>query len=473
MIILSAGAKGEKGPVVAAKPEAIRFDHRGVRFALDVNSLKLVVLEDGEDEEVLQEFPAAIKPNFHLGAPNAPGTICFDTTRACNLRCTYCFAQHDDERNVEVHLTYEEAIDALSLLLPKSVRDGNMRNHRIEYSFFGGEPLTRWGLIEKLVKHIEAWVPCQRHFHVTTNGTLITKEIAEFLELHGFSTIVSIDGTEDAHNECRVRADGSGSYSGVMRGLELLKKYAPGVIKSTTLRSTFTPTSVENEGIGARIAHLNDLVAQGFGSYVSVEPAFLGEHTCVDRNVVKDQAIDYTKFRDKWQKKYDDAADMWLERIKADKPAYFHHFMSFTRRMVLSLPNCSECGAAKGYFTIAPGGEIFACHHEGGTSIGNIKTGGVDAELAAPWIDNRYYARLKCPTCPIRNICGGGCREYSVSKGLGVSMPVPNECELKWIIVRASAWLMYKALPDAELRPKVMKYWGQKDGFCKPQTKVK
>jgi uncharacterized protein len=459
MIILAKGTGGSTGPVVACEPEVYRFDHRGIRFAFDPNTLKIVVLEEGETEDDLQDFARPVKPNFKAGWPAAPGCICFDVTRACNLRCSYCFAQNDSERNTDVHLTYEEAVDALSLILPKNVRDGSMRKHRIEFSFFGGEPLTRWPLIQRMVQHVEAWVPVQQHFHVTTNGTLITEEIAKFLSLHNFSTIVSVDGTEEAHNECRVRADGSGSYSGTIRGLELLKKFAPNVIKSTTLRSTFTPTSVKTQGIGERVAHLNDLVAQGLGSYVSVEPAFLGEYTCMDRSVLG-QTTDYASFRDEWQKRYDDAADIWLERLKNDQPVHYHHFIGYARRMVRSLPNCSECGAAKGYFTIAPGGEIYACHHEGGTRVGNINTGGIESQLTAPWEDNRYYARLKCPTCPIRNICGGGCREYSVAEGLGVSMPVPNECELKWILFKSIAWLMAKTLPDEQLREKVMKYWG-------------
>jgi len=472
MIILADGAKGQSGPVVTAEPQVCRFDHRGVRFALDPNTLKLAALEEGESEDVLQDFASPLKPNFHLGNPTAPGCICFDVTRACNLRCSYCFAQHDDERNQkDLHLSFSDAVDGLSLLFPRALREGNLRNHKVEYSFFGGEPLTRWDFIEQMVKHITAWIPCRRHFHVTTNGTLMTPEIAKFLEVHQFSTIVSIDGTETAHNECRVKADGSGTYSDVMRCLEILKKHAPTVLKSTTLRSTFTPKSIKTESLWKRIEHLNELVEQGYGNYVSVEPAFLGEHTCMDRTVVEREAIDYTVLKEEWQKQYDDAADGWLARLKEDKPVFFHHFISFARRMVSALPGCTECGAAKGYFTIAPGGELFACHHEGGTRIGNIHTGGVEEQLRAIWQDNRYYTRIKCPDCPIRNICGGGCREYSVSQGLGVSMPVPNECEQKWMFVRTIAWLMYQILPDKDLRKKVERYWMPNKQGCAPKGK--
>lgn len=464
MILLSSGYMGQSGPVIACTPEVYRFDYRGVHFAFDPNSLKIGVLEKGEDDSVLDGFGIPMKPNFPYGTPQAPGAICFDMTRACNQACSYCFQQHDDERDKNKHLSFEDAIEGLAIVLPRPLREGQMRNQRVEFSFFGGEPLLRWDVVERIVHHVRCWIPCRHHFHVTTNATLMTPEIAKFMEEHKFSSIVSVDGTEEAHNECRVRKDGSGTYTAVRRGLEILKEHAPSVCKSLTLRSTFTPKSVATEGVAERIAHLNDLIAAGYGSYASVEPAFLGESTCVDRGVVESQNTDYSQFREKWQKEYDHAADVWLERLRADKPVYFHHFISFTRRLVNSLPNCSECGAAKGYFTIAPGGELYACHHEGGTRVGNIHTGGVDHELAAPWQDNRYYARLKCPTCVIRNMCGGGCREYSVASGLGTSMPVPSECELKWILFRENVWLMYQTLRDKDLRAKVMKYWAVHNG---------
>jgi uncharacterized protein len=469
MKILANGTAGENGPVIACKPELVRFDHRGVRFAFDPNSLKLAVL-DNEDEKDLADFSIPLKPNYILQPAACPGTICIDTTRACNLRCTYCFASTDGERTKAVNLSFEDTVDALSLLLPKAMRGGAMAKRRLEISFFGGEPLTRFDLIEKVVNHVKTWVPCQHHFHVTTNGTLITKEIAKFLSLHGFSTIVSVDGTQEAHDKCRLRQDGTGSYEYVMRGLELLKKYAPNVIKSTTLRSTFTPDSVAQESIATRLAHLNDLVEKGYGSYVSIEPAFLGENTCNDRSLLAEQAADYTKFQEVWEERYNEVADLWLERLAADKKVYFHHFISYARRLVNSMGSPSECGAGRGYYTIAPGGEIYACHHEGGTRIGSIHTGGVDHELSAPWDDNRYYARLKCPTCPWRNICGGGCREYSVAQGLGVSMPVPNECEFKSLLMKQNAWLIYKALTDESLRDKALAYWstGSQRRKCTP-----
>lgn len=463
MILISEGSSGQGYPhQISAKPELMRFAHRGVDFVYDPNALALGLVQDSDTDDVIRDMARPRKPVFPLEMPKIPGCICLDTTRAFNLRCPYCFAAKDDLRGKEKHLSLQDTIEGLALILPRMARQGDARNHNLELSFFGGEPLLRFDYIQQVVTFVLGFVPMRVRFHVTTNGTLLTPEIARFLELHNFTAIVSIDGPEHAHNETRVKADGSGTYDEVMAGLELLRTYAPTVLRSTTLRSTFTPESIGTCSLADRIAHLNDLVDAGFASHVSVEPAFLGEYACHDMSSVRSESVDFSKqeVRDFWEKEYIDAADMWLQRLSEGKSVYFHHFTSIMRRIYNGLANCSECGAGKGYFTIAPGGEIYACHHEGGTQIGNIHHGGIDSELAAPWQDNRYYTRLKCPTCPIRNTCGGGCREYSVAAGLGTSMPVPAECELKFLLFKNSAWILAQLAADEDLMEKAQKYIG-------------
>lgn len=471
MIIITEGSTGQGYPhQISAKPELMRFSHRDVDFAYDPNTLALGVVQDTDNEEVLQDFARPRKPVFPLEIPKVPGCICLDTTRACNLRCAYCFAGNDELRGKKVNLELDETIAGLAMILPRMARHGDTRNQMLELSFFGGEPLTRFDYIEQVVTFVLGFLPMQVRFHVTTNGTLLTPEIAKFLELHNFTSIVSLDGPEAAHNETRVKADGSGTYDEVMAGLEILRTHAPSVIQSTTLRSTFTPQSVKNCSVSERIAHLNDLVDAGFATHVSVEPAFLGEYACHDMDTVRSESVDFSQqeVRDFWEKQYTNAADLWLERVAEGKSAYFHHFTSIMRRLHNGLANCSECGAGKGYFTLAPGGEIYACHHEGGTLIGHVSKGGIDAELAAPWQDNRYYARLKCPTCPIRNTCGGGCREYSVAAGLGTSMPVPGECEMKFLLFKNAAWLLTQLKADEDLLEKASKYITLQKRSCQP-----
>ena len=52
-------------------------------------------------------------------------------------------------------------------------------------------------------------------FSTTTNGTLITKEIMDYLILYKFELKVSLDGRESVHNKNRIDYYGKGSYSAV------------------------------------------------------------------------------------------------------------------------------------------------------------------------------------------------------------------------------------------------------------------
>ena len=59
-------------------------------------------------------------------------------------------------------------------------------------------------------------------FSVTTNGTLLTREIAGFLKENGISVCLSIDGPREIHDRNRPYASGRGSYEDVARGIALL-----------------------------------------------------------------------------------------------------------------------------------------------------------------------------------------------------------------------------------------------------------
>ena len=49
-----------------------------------------------------------------------------------------------------MHLTLEETMEALALVLPRMARQGDAKNHNLEISFFGGEPLTRFDYMQQV-----------------------------------------------------------------------------------------------------------------------------------------------------------------------------------------------------------------------------------------------------------------------------------------------------------------------------------
>lgn len=146
-------------------------------------------------------------------------------TEDCNLRCKYCIfsGNYIDMRthkaktmNTEVALkSVDYYIDNQNKFKKKAPEKESV------ISFYGGEPLLNFNLIKRVVSHVK-----KRRFKtlyaITTNATLLTKEIIEFLVSNNFLVSISLDGSEKEHNRNRVYPNGHGTYKKVMQGIRLL-----------------------------------------------------------------------------------------------------------------------------------------------------------------------------------------------------------------------------------------------------------
>ncbi len=158
------------------------------------------VLEDGGRSDILS---------------NVTSMILLITER-CNFSCTYCYGAYG-EKHSEMNL--DTAIAAVNLAVNLGVKD---------IVFLGGEPLLNWPLIKELTPYIESF---QKgiSIRITTNGSLVTEEIAQFFDEHNVEVSVSMDGPLEEHNKTRQYKNGFGTFDAVQRGIEILQKH--GVLK--------------------------------------------------------------------------------------------------------------------------------------------------------------------------------------------------------------------------------------------------
>lgn len=107
-------------------------------------------------------------------------------TAGCNLRCGYCYQNAKDERRQMDWETLRASID----LLLRSKRD------TLTLTFYGGEPLLQFDLIQQAVEYAGARVGPGRTlgYSMITNGTLLDPEKTCFLARHRFRTRISFDG---------------------------------------------------------------------------------------------------------------------------------------------------------------------------------------------------------------------------------------------------------------------------------------
>ena len=166
-----------------------------------------------------------------LATPQAPpplSTIVLNVTNSCNLSCRYCYEYGDDrieESAAPEIMTEETARQSVDTLFAESGR-----NDKLQITFFGGETLLNFKVIRPTVEYARRRAQEEGKFvdfSLTTNATLLTRSISEWLAEHRIGVTVSIDGPKDVQDSMRVYGkSGMGSYDVVApRIKELLEIY--------------------------------------------------------------------------------------------------------------------------------------------------------------------------------------------------------------------------------------------------------
>lgn len=326
-------------------------------------------------------------------------------------------------------MEFETGKNAIDFLL-KNCDEG-------EVSFFGGEPLIEFRLIEKLAYYAENQAQEKNktvNFHVTTNGTLITKSVARFLNSHNFSVIVSIDGTESVHNCNRAFLNSKkGSYEAVIKGAHMLiQEYQDQ--SRITVRGTFARE--QSLTVSQSFEHL---VGLGFEN-ISLEPAMGGKddsYALQQKDIIL-LSTEYNLLAKKYNKTVLD-----FPRTK------FFHYDKFIRDILHKRRDNRPCGAANGTMTVSTNGDLFPCHRivKSEYKLGNVNDIALNnsetnigvRELFARAITNN---RRRCVNCWARNLCGGTCYAYSIERNKDILEPENFSCAYMKLCIENAIGIM-------------------------------
>ena len=129
--------------------------------------------------------------------------VVWNVTRRCNLKCVHCYAQ----------ATATATADELSLVQGMALLDDLKAFGVPVVLFSGGEPMMHPDLLT-LVEHA---VGLGMRAVISTNGTLIDREMAEKLKRFGLSYVgISLDGVEATHDRFRGER---GAFAAAMEGV--------------------------------------------------------------------------------------------------------------------------------------------------------------------------------------------------------------------------------------------------------------
>ena len=337
----------------------------------------------------LMQFSADKKP-----------VVVWNITRACNLKCVHCYAK----------ATFGPAADELSheewLALLRDLKDFGVP----VVLFSGGEPLMRPDLFE-LVKFTVAG---GMRAVISTNGTLITPDVARRLKDLGLSYVgISLDGTEKTHDKFRGEP---GSFAKAMNGVTNCQAAGLKVgLRFTISRLNFREVAaifdlVEEYHI-PRICFYH-LVYAGRGTKL-VEEALTHDQTraLVDLICARTRAL-FDKGRHPEVLTVDNHADgpyLYLKLLQENPERAAE---------VLALLQMNEGNSSgRGIGCVSWDGEVYADQFWRHHSFGNVRKRkfseiwtDMSDELLARLKDKKPHVKGRCAECRWLDVCAGNFR---------------------------------------------------------------
>jgi len=342
--------------------------------------------------------------------------ICLNVIHGCNLRCKYCFADEGEYHGHGGVMSVDTAKKAIDYVIKRS---GPRKN--IEIDLFGGEPTLIMNDIKEIIKYArdneKKWEKNVR-FTMTTNATLLTTEMMDYMDTEMGNIILSLDGRESVNDNVRIKPDGSGSYGDIVPNIkEMIKRRTKG--KTYYVRGTFTRANTDfYEDVMA-------MVNEGFKE-LSIEPVVLENGHPLS---LREEDID-TIF-DNYDKLYREMVKRKRDGIDEFK---FYHFNIDLQGGPCVYKRISGCGAGFEYVAITPQGEVYPCHQFVGKEefkLGSIYDDTYDTDLAKKFKTAHIYNKPKCRDCWAKFYCSGGCQANNVNFNGDMNIPYEIGCKMQ------------------------------------------
>ena len=318
-------------------------------------------------------------------------------TDNCNLCCSYC----RDKAFQEMEESESERALVIDDMLPveldydlSQLYDFLKKDPSPTLTFYGGEPLLRADLIERIVR--EAPV---RRFMMQTNGILLDRLPPEII--NRFVTIlVSIDGNSELTDAGR----GRGVYDQVMKNVRKIR--AQGYTGELIARMTVT----ERTDITEAVHHLAS----------NPEYSFSSIHWQIDANFAGDFSL--RRFREWADDSYNPGIriliDDWIDYMETKREVLrWYPFLDPMEDLLLGKESGLRCGSGYANYSIMTDGNIGPCPVMTGMNqyyVGHIFR-------SHPLELDHVPIRGECSDCRIRTFCGGRCLYSNITQPWGTA----------------------------------------------------
>ncbi|MBF0311944.1 MAG: radical SAM protein [Oligoflexia bacterium] len=331
-------------------------------------------------------------------------------SRACNLRCTYCYQRHQRDM-----MTLHTAKITIEWII-KNAAEFNVNTISLDY--YGGEPLLNFDVFKYLLEY-STQLSKQNGITVDhclfTNGMLMDSKTIELIKQFGVTTQMSIDGPPEVHDANRINVNGDGSYKKIIdnmrknRAIEELSPIASMVVTPENIKSFYD-----------NIIYLRDL---GFKRIIY--------HLALDKDVQwgKEEAIQLleaiVKIINVINLKFSNGgmtSDLMVQPLMDFSYSYYRELLrQEDGKKNISENSTIKCGAGRNNFSINYNGDIYPCSRivddinidevKNNYRIGNVHLGiwnKENLEKFKSWMP-RMSRSSKCSECNHRYCCSYQC----------------------------------------------------------------
>ena len=375
------------------------------QMAKKYNVDKRDILEIFKKEHYIIGLESVLKGALWFGVnrpftPGAPFLVVWDYTYRCNLRCKHCYINAGIIPRDE--LTLDEKRKALDILADAGVAS-------IAYS--GGEPLLGEGIFE-MIKRTKDY---GMHASMATNGTLLTKEVAEELARIGLDYIqISLDSVNPhIHDEFR---GVQGAFNRTIKGIKNAMN------AGITVEVAMTITKYNVDQVKEMLDFLKELGVPLFMHFNFI-PTGRGKDI-VQMDIDPDTREKILKYFVKKAKEnfpvqaMSTAPQFARVSIQCSQLSnevmiggHFYQYKGDTKLIQIA-EFIGGCGAGRAYISLEPNGDIQPCVFLP-IKVGNI----LKDDFEELWRSNKVFNDLRnrdllkgaCANCPFKYVCGG-CR---------------------------------------------------------------
>ena len=334
--------------------------------------------------------------------------IILNITENCNMRCKYCYFsdtyKYTNNRNDNM-MNAKTAIKALDYFFDiiEQISEFNP-GKKCGITFYGGEALLNFSIIKTCIEYSKKVCPVTPIFNITTNGTMLYGDIADYLVENDVYITISLDGSKNQHDRNRIDAIGKGTFDRIINNIKNFKHKYPNYYK-INLSSVYDYSTdmEENNKFFTRhkdlpiVGMVTPVVERGTNYYKKFSDQQIDEFV-KKFNAVRDEYIS-NKIDNKAMNSY---LEILFDLIIA---GVITKLRADDKRLPI-LPYTSTCIPGMKLF-VRTDGRLDICERiNGSMSIGDIETG-LDIKKVSNII-KKYNKNVtnQCYKCPINRQCG-------------------------------------------------------------------